>query len=409
MNSLERQTYRTHLQAAAFEGMFNGVMFSAADVAAKNLGATAWDIMVITMAHGVVMTISLVLARFMETGDRRTLFTYPALLGRLPLVLLLFVHGKWIFIGFIILQAFATVPIVWGLNSIIRRNYRGEIRGRLFSKAMRWGHLASGIVLVGVGLWLDHDSGAIWIAFPAAAICGVVACLIFARMPRAPGESTSVGGARPDVTFAFRILSRDRRFLVYEVGFFLYGIAFMASITAKPLFAAHVLGLSNTEMLGARAVFSLFMVLCTPIMGRVMDRINPAGLASLCYAVLAVHTLALTFAHGAITYLLAEALFGIAMSGVILAWNMGPVTFASPGRAMRYMGVHVALVGVRATIGHPLGAAVAEWAGPRAMFPVSCVMFLCGAAVMFRLRPHLARRLASRDRATAIGSATHHE
>lgn len=388
LEPIERRTYRLHIRAVLFDGVFNAVVASASDVAVKNLGIGAWEVVLITMAPSVTQLISLFMARIIETGDRRSLFYYAAVLGRLPLALLLFTADPRVFIALLVLQAFSAVPIIYAVNSLFRINYRDEVRGALYSRAARWGHVSWGCVLVGFGYWLEHDPGALHVMYPLAAVAGVVACYFFSRMPVPPGETPSVGAARIDPLFAYRILKRDRLFLVYEIGFFVYGLAFMVGITAKPLFAVHDLELSNQELLWARALFSAVIVSTTPWMGRLMDRFNPAGLSALCCVALALQALVLACAHGSVAYFAAEAIFGFGMAGILVTWNIGPVNFATAGDAMRYMGVHVALVGVRGLIGHPAGGLIADHL-PRAAFPVSSVLFSCAVVIMLWLRPRL--------------------
>ncbi len=392
MEPIERRTYDLHVRAAMFEGAFNAVVASASDVATKNLGIGPYEVMLITMAPSVAQLSSLVLARLIEAGDRRSLFLYPAVLGRLPLSLLLFTSDPWVFIVLLVLQSFAAVPIIYAVNSLFRVNYRDEVRSTLYSRAARFGHIAAGIVLVGFGYWLEREPRAFQWVFPLAALAGGIACYFFARMPVPPGATPSVGAARVDVLFAARILSRDRLFRIYEIGFFVYGLGFMTGITAKPLFAVNQLKLSNQELLWARALFSVVIVLATPWMGRVMNRLNAAGLSGLCCAALSLQALILALAEGAAAYFVAEAIFGLGMAGILVTWNIGPVNFATPGEAMRYMGVHVALVGVRGLIGHPAGALIAEHSQPRYAFPVACVLFAAAAVIMFRLRPRLVPR-----------------
>ncbi len=189
-------------------------------------------------------------------------------------------------------------------------------------------------------------------------------------------------------------LVKDRGFARYELGFMLYGLGFMAVITAKPIFATDALQLSNTVMLGARALFCAVIILTTAFMGRFMDRVGPARLACFSYAVLASYMLLLTLCQGPITYILSEIVFAAAMSGVLIAWNMGPVTFAPDGDAMRYMGIHVAFVGVRACVGHPIGGILVEW-GPRYVFLLGAVLLVAATLVMGLLASDLKNKKIS--------------
>ena len=403
MDTIERETYRLHLRAAVFEMIFTQTMWSAVDVAAKNMDAGPFEVTIITMAPGAVLLISLFLAGFMERGTRAHLFLWPAILGRLPLLLLFFFASPWMFIALLVLQSFALMPITAALNSVVRSNYADHSRGRLYGRASQFGHLASGLFVLGFGILLDDSPTAYRYVYPLVAIFGVVSCVLFMRMPQRPNSNDTVTAAKTDPFYAIRVLRGDRLFRLYQLGFFVYGLAFMISVTAKPLFAANTLQLSNKEMLGARALSSLMLVLFTPLMGRLLDRVNPAGLASICYPILAVTTGLLFTVNSGWAYLLCEGVFAFGMAGVFIAWNLGPVTLAEEGTAARYMGVHVALVGIRAIIGHPVGGYIAS-IDPRVAFPISFLLFLVAATIMWRIRRPIEERMQARREAAATST-----
>ena len=79
------------------------------------------------------------------------------------------------------------------------------------------------------------------------------------------------------------------------------------------------------------------------------------------------------------------ALFGVGWAGVNIAWSLGPINYAPAGVGARYMGVHVALVGIRALIGHPLGAWVASRTGSsRPTFAMAACFFAAATVLMMR-------------------------
>ncbi|MCI0651518.1 MAG: MFS transporter [Planctomycetes bacterium] len=395
MDEIEKDTYRQHRRAFLFEGVLNSLIAAAPAIAVRNLHATPFDVMLITMAPGVAQLVSFFFAGAFDAIDRRKLILYPALFGRLPLAFLLLAGDLWLFIALLMWQAIMVVPITAGWNSLLRVNYTNETRGSLYGRAVRYGHLSSALIALALGLWLDENPRAFQYAYPTAAAAGVMACWLFTRIPLRPGAPSAVRAPRFDVLYAVRVLSADSAFFRYQVGFFFYGTAFMVIMIAKPLYATHVLDASNTVQLGANALWGIAIVLFTPYMGRVMDRSNPATLTAISFALLVLHSLVLCFATTTAIYLVAESIFGVAMAGVLISWNMGPVAFAGPGEAGRYTGVHAALVGVRALLGHPLGFAITNYAPYWTAFPVALVFFLVATIVMIRLRPAMHERLAA--------------
>lgn len=387
MDRVERYTYHFHVRAALAEGVFTSVLWTATDVAAKNLHAGWLEIMLLSMAPGVVQLLSLFVASHFASVDRRKLLIGAAFLGRLPLVVVLFSHDIWVFLALVTLQSFSQVPVTAVWNALLRANYTDAKRGTLYGRASQYSSLLAGVGAIGAGIWLDRDPEAVRWIYPVAAVFGVWACWLFARVQVRPGFTAAPAGPDAGALFTVReVLVKDRDFRVFEIGFFLYGLAFMAGATALPLLAANDLALSNTQMLGARALFGLCLMLGTPFMGRVMDRVGPARMAARCYVILLIFSVVVLHTTDWRMYLLGQVIYGFAMSGVHIAWNMGPITLAPARDAARYMGVHMALVGVRAMLGHPVGGLViALTAQPRYVFFFSLVFFGTAAWVMWRL------------------------
>ena len=62
MDRVERETYRLHLRAAIFEGVFATLMWSSSEVARKGFDAGVTAIVLITMAPGAAQLLSLFIA-----------------------------------------------------------------------------------------------------------------------------------------------------------------------------------------------------------------------------------------------------------------------------------------------------------------------------------------------------------
>jgi hypothetical protein len=72
-------------------------------------------------------------------------------------------------------------------------------------------------------------------------------------------------------------------------------------------------------------------------------------IAAMCVVTLAI------FTHYTPLLWVAAVLFGIAVAGANLGWNLGHNDFASLGKVQQYMGVNVTLTGMRGLIAPPLG------------------------------------------------------
>lgn len=414
---ISRYTYRRHAQASLLEGVLAGVLVTSDVVARKSLGASQWQIVLLTMAPPTLCLLAVLFSHRIETVERRRFFLFAGVAGRLSLFLVAGVLGPWSFLGVLGIHGLVQALLVPAQNTIYQSNYDRESRGRLFGRASVLGGLTTAVAALGSGVMLDSDSTAyLWI-YPLAGLFGFSACLIFGsirvRRAQRPGgaEQKAVSGAVPDPSPAMAsapaAASRDpdggratavgvlRETLIRDVGFrrfetamFIYGLGFMCM---QPVFArlfVDELGMDYSDAsLAKGVVFYGVHVAALGYAGRLYDKI---GLERLqiwaCVALLAFSgTLALVSTPAqAIT---AFSLYGLGMAGVNIVWTMGPVQFAPPGAANRYMGVHVALVGVRAVIGHVLGGAVAEHFGSaRAAFVLAAAFFTIAMPLMARSR-----------------------
>jgi len=98
-------------------------------------------------------------------------------------------------------------------------------------------------------------------------------------------------------------------------------------------------------------------LLLGPAMGRLNDRYHPVRLCAFAFALFSLYPVVLDLA-GALPLAspvrlvyLAFALYSLGMAGINVAWNVGSIAFAPPGRGGYYQGIHVAMVGIRGTFG----------------------------------------------------------
>lgn len=403
LDRIERDTYRLHTRAAFFEGAFMAVIWSVGEIARKGVGADHLMITLITMAPAVSQCLALFIAGRVASTHPRRAIRGAALVGRLPILLLLIWGDDPILLLVLVtVQALAMVPIVSAWNGVLRSNYTEANRGRLFGRASRYQSVAGALAVIGSGIWAQQDSSAFRYFLPIAALLGVWACVLFSTVPRREGRIAAPPAVRlGSVRTLLAVLVRDRRFRQYEMGFMCYGMGFMALMTAKPFITVDVLELDWMILLGAKAIPSLMGIALAPRFGKAMDRIGPARLGALSIGCLVLYGGALSLAVGPVTFCLAEVIFGTAMTGVMILWNMGPIAFAKEGEAMHYMSVHVALVGVRGLFAHPIGGLISKYASdPRWVILFSCALWICGSLIMRHLG-----RLQEEDRAAAASQS----
>jgi len=405
-SGVARYTYHHHLRASLMEGALTGVLTLNDVVARKALGATQFQLVVLTMAPGTLSLLALVLAHRFDSVERRKLFLWAGIVGRLVLFLVAAVSGPWLFLAVLSIHGLVQTVVVPAQNSIFQNNYDSTQRGRLFGRASTYGGAVTAVAALGAGMALDRSPDIFRWIYPAAGVAGFFALMrygaIRVRRTRSaqesvpetpPGEAAiALAPAPPDdrpispLAVLRETLGRDAGFRRYEMAMMVYGMGFMVM---QPIFARlFVDELQMTYSAAAWAkgvVFYSVYVISLLFVGRLHDRfgLHKLGIfATLSLMAFAASAAFVRTPHQAIA---AFALYGLGMAGIHIVWSIGPIEFAPPRAATRYIGVHIALVGVRALFGHPLGGAVAAWFGrTREAFVLAAFFFLGAALLMMR-------------------------
>jgi MFS family permease len=253
------------------------------------------------------------------------------------------------------------------------------------------------------GRLIDGDARWARIVFPSAAVLGLVAHLMLARIrwrregdvPRAsPREAERFGSAvRTGWSSTWRTLRDDRDFRAFELAFVLYGTGLLLAVPLIVAYAERGLGLTTGEWtLADRFALPMTQLLIMPFVGRVADRIGVVRVAALGFALVGAFFLAMIFVRDAGSLIAAYVLYGVCMAAVNVSWALGPLLFAPAGQAHHYGSVHMAMVGVRSLVGPALGYVVARLASFRAALGLAVAFEV--AAVVLALG--LARRVHAR-------------
>jgi len=391
----ERYTAFFHLRAAGGQGIVFGVMLLNEYIARKHLGATRWQILALLLIPSAAQFMAVLWNPASGRGwiGKRPFRTLGIGLHAI-LFLPLLVGDRWSPAAFVALGAtvmvahFLLVPVQ---NTILARNYPEIRRGRRFGNAASVHSLLIVAVSVPVGLLLDWDASSwIW-CFALAGLAAIYAYGQWGRLRRrraeeAPAELEQHGSA-------WQVLRHDRTFLAFEGCFMLYGLGFLALQPVLPIYLVDDLGVSYTEVGLARgALFWSLMVVASPFVGWIGDRLGILRLAALGFLCLATFPLALWLFPDRFGLYLGFGLYGLAMAAVNVTWNLGPITMARGRDPIPYLNAHLALVGVRAVIGMTLATWIQQQHGSGAVFLGVVGIEIVAAGLMLWLALSTGRR-----------------
>lgn len=386
-SALEGYTAHHHLRASLAHGLVMGVFLLNEYVARKDLGASRWHVVALLLVPALFQSIAAVWNPATRGGPfgRRPfrLLGMPGRLVLLAFVLLPFLRQPTAFVSIVALSSVIEILLVPAQNAVVASNYPTATRGRWFGLVTAVQALAIVLVSVPAGRLLDARPE-LWpwlMAF--AGLAGVWGYSHWSRLKRRRAPRLPDSPELEDFGTAFGVLRRDRAFLAFEACFMLYGTGFLMLQPVLPLYLVDELGVSYSQVSVARGVlFWVAMIVAGPLFGRLSDRIGILRSCALAYLMLSAFPLLLLFVPGVAGLNVAFTSFGLAMAGVHVAWNLGPIALARGRDPVPYLNAHLALVGVRALVGMVGGTLLQDAFGSRPVFWTAAALELAAAAGM---------------------------
>ena len=418
---MSRHNYRNELTASFFlPWMLAGVEGGVMGVVVKNsFDGVVTDrtlnlaVATIAAAPALANIVSFVWARLSHGRDKikylcalqfsiAMLVAMLALVPRVPLglhlLILLVVAARVCFAGVVTLRS-----TVWAAN--YPESSRARVTGRLTT--IQVGLVAfSGLT---IGLAMQWEDWYFRVLTPVFALAGIVGVLRYAKtrvrnhrrllLAERSMEESETPSFNP--ISLWRVLTRDKLFGTFMWLQMVLGIGNLMINPVLIVMLKDRFHISYEGIIITHTLPLIMMPLCIPLWARLMDRMHIVWFR-------AIHSW--TFVLGAGAYLAAGLLLstellylgavfrGLAFGGGALAWSLGHLDFAPPGRESQYMSVHVTLTGLRGLIAPILGIEVymlLEWFGPGLgawTFGLATVLIVIGAIGFMFLGRFMSRK-----------------
>jgi MFS family permease len=389
-----RYTLHYHLRAGILEGFCYGIVSLNTYVAKKSLSAADWEVSALTALPMMVFLFSSVWAQSMTDRNNSRFILFSGIVGRLSLLAFFFIGGSLPLLGMIVLYNLMHSVFMPAQSRIFQANYSNEVRGRAYSLVQSRTMLISALIAYGAGRMLDFRPDSYQWLFPVAGLFGFWSYYRYTMIEIRGGGAPQTARKRafPFSDF-FSILSKDRRFLLYESFFFIYGLGFMTTLPLMYFLFVDELGMSYDDFAGSYMVVpQVIMLVLIPVFGRMLDRLNPIRLSAVAFAFLAFWPLILGFASSVWHAYAAFVFYGIGMGAVHVTWTLGALFFAPAREAQKYHSIHVTFVGLRACFAPWLAVMVFKsLIGLRLTFFLGFLFFALAAVLMYALHIRLTR------------------
>ncbi len=379
---IEKRTFRQALIVAVLMGIANGGFSLNNMIALEVLDGIKHKEAISTLAPALpslAMFFSLIFNRGGVVRRRRKYWILAGFGGFFVYALApLFVYipgglAPFLFVGLIGFSALINSGIPPAQNQLWGANYTSAKRGKLFSYFFCVFWFAEMLTAIGAGMFMDdgpaaNSTGNFQILYLFSALVGLIAMLMMYRIRLRHTASTQAGDKQGDSTWvrfgralsrSFSLLKTDRNFRIYEIGFFFYGMAFMVLLPLPALiYSEAYLDRDFTEFATANtAIVTGALILGSLTISRLAKgkRITLVTAGAFVTLLLYPVMLGLLVETGdSYVGYAAFFMFGLAMSGVHFAWNLGPLTFAKGGNAIGHSTTHTMMVGLRAVLAFPI-------------------------------------------------------
>lgn len=401
LNPVEYRSTILLLSAALFNGVVQSLGQTQDIIARKALHALDWQLMIMTMIWPISNLFSIWWGKVFEQSCHKSrYFILAGIVGRLSLIYALWLSTMNEYLVLLGLVFGANSLLIPAQNRIFQKNINNTRRANVFGYTISLGMLVSIIFTFGAGRLLDiNEQSFRWILI-ATGFCGFVSCavlsLIRIQEPLGKPDCPKIAWRKQlfePVKNTLRLLKHNKPFAAFERSFSIYGMGFIMMQPIIPIYLVDKLQLSYTNNFLAKGVLSqIGLLLLSPVIGKIHDRIHPFKFISRSFGMLMIFPLLIIVSSlwrgsgvmPVVIVFVAYFIFGVAMSAVNVAWNMGSIFFAGKDDASIYQSVHVTMTGIRGLIAPALGFILLKLWGITSVFIVAAGFLACASLISWR-------------------------
>lgn len=394
---MARYTWARQWYALLLIGLSGGIFNLTPFLIRRSLGADAFDVALIIAVWQAPWILAPLVQPLMTRVHPQRAWRWMAVLAHLPLVFVALLpvesaglKGRgvgliWPLMVIVALYHVVMIGYIPHRGALLRTNYSAAVRGRLYGLIQVVTLLGITLANKGGGILMDRNAEWLRALYPAAAVLGAAGFWLHGRI-RWQGQRRREAPNRASWKEMVGILARDRAFRTYEIGFMIYGVAFLSGWALLYLYAEGPLALSYKQLTNATGyAFPLALIVGAAVWGRLTDVFGVVRLTGVAFLALAAFYLVMLLVEGPLSYLAAFAMFGFAMAGVDVAWSLGPLHFAPDGEAHMYAALHFSLVGVRSAFAPFIGFAIAKYLWYHVAFACCATLLMAATLIIWRL------------------------
>ncbi len=391
LNHTERKAFKLHLFYSSIDGIARGALILNEFIFIKSLKGSNVQLAFLFQFSMVVFLFAMLANEIMRRyPNRKKLLRTVGIVTRLPLVIFsifpavnpesgLSPDFHLLFLGVFLLFYTSQIAVVPSINLYLKGNYRHENFGKLFGYSTTVNKVLMMTSTFIVGLLLDFDANSYRIFYPLVGILGVISIFQLTKIDfnhQFTPQQTPIYQALGDsFKRIFYILKNNVPFRHLELGFILYGFAWMSTHAVITIFYKESLNLNYSSVSFYNNAYNLVAIAVLPIFGKIIGSKDPRRFGIITFSALMLFIVATGLTEyfdsfnelwGLKLYhmlLIAVVFNGLFMGSMPILWGIGSSYFCKPDEAADYQSVHLFLTGFRALFAPIIGIKLYEWFG----------------------------------------------
>lgn len=410
--SRERQTFLLHFKYSVIEGFVLGVLALNEFVLLKALNGSNFQVGVLFQFTVAVLLISVIFNELLRRARRkRRMVLIVAVATRSPLLLLLLfprenlesIEPFWsmLFLAVFFVFYLANPLIMPVVNLLLKHNYKHENYGKYYGYTVAVNKLAMLISTFLIGMLLDFKPYAYTFVYPALSVLGIWSIFTLTRIHYSPPEQIYIRQSFfKSVLQSFKrmygILKRNRAFLDFEIGFILYGLAWLLTIAVIALFQEKFLELDYSSIAFYKNYYTTLSIVLAPFLGKLLGNIDPRKFGIYNFSALFLYLLFMMLTEylphksvlmGIDVYwvlLLSFTAYGAFFAMMSLLWHIGSSYFSKDDEVADYQSIHLTLTGLRGIFAPLFGVWLLHYINYTGVFIAGMLFLLTAITVLYR-------------------------
>ncbi|WP_439185067.1 MFS transporter [Carboxylicivirga taeanensis] len=416
LNTQEARTFRLHLFYSSIDGIASGALILNEFIFIKSLKGSNVQLAFLFQFSMVVFLFAMVANEVMRRfANRKRFLRITGIITRLPLVGFVFfpnITGEnglpevyhLIFLTVFLLFHTSKIAVVPSINQYLKGNYRHQLFGKLFGYATTINKVCVLLSTFLVGELLHFNANSYKLFYPVVGILGVISVYQLTKIDFIQKSEVitkpiwhAVGGSFKRI---MEILRLNKPFRHMEIGFIIYGFAWMSTHAVVTIFYKEALDVNYPTVALYNIIFNLIAIILLPLFGKLIGNRDPRRFAILTFGslMLFITFTALTqyypyyfeLGYYKIYYLFLVALFfnGVFTGSMPILWGIGSSYFCQSHEAADYQSVHLFLTGLRALFAPIIGIQLYEWYGFSFTYGVGIVLLMLAIFLMIYSEKH---------------------